>query len=238
MQRYFSSSETEIILDHGDIHHITHVMRNKVGDFFEVVFNKKVYQMKITSLSPFTYEINDISSIDNELKEEITLFYCLSKGEKNEFVMQKACELGVKRIVLLSSMRSIVKLDNDDFNRKKVRYEKILKEASEQSHRNIIPELIGIIPIKNIPEALLAKHNFVAYEEDAGNTSDTYKLINEIKSGESISILIGSEGGLDKSELEVLHQQGFKNISLGKRILRTETAAVYALSVIGFLLER
>ena len=238
MQRYFSSSETEIILDHGDIHHITHVMRNKVGDFFEVVFNKKVYQMKITSLSPFTYEINDISSIDNELKEEITLFYCLSKGEKNEFVMQKACELGVKRIVLLSSMRSIVKLDNDDFNRKKVRYEKILKEASEQSHRNIIPELIGIIPIKNIPEALLAKHNFVAYEEDAGNTSDTYKLINEIKSRESISILIGSEGGLDKSELEVLHQQGFKNISLGKRILRTETAAVYALSVIGFLLER
>ena len=238
MQRYFSSSETEIILDHGDIHHITHVMRNKVGDFFEVVFNKKVYQMKITSLSPFAYEINDISSIDNELKEEITLFYCLSKGEKNEFVMQKACELGVKRIVLLSSMRSVVKLDNDDFNRKKVRYEKILKEASEQSHRNIIPELIGIIPIKNIPEELLAKHNFVAYEEDAGNTSDTYKLINEIKSRESISILIGSEGGLDKSELEVLHQQGFKNISLGKRILRTETAAVYALSVIGFLLER
>ena len=238
MQRYFSASEKEIILDHGDIHHITHVMRNKVGDFFEVVFDKKVYQMRITSLSPFAYEISDISSIDNELKEEITLFYCLSKGEKNEFVMQKACELGVKRIVLLSSMRSVVKLDNDDFNRKKVRYEKILKEASEQSHRNIIPELVGIIPIKNIPESLLAKHNFVAYEEDAGNTSETFKLFNEIKENESVSILIGSEGGLDKSELEALHKQGFKNISLGKRILRTETAAVYALSVIGFLLER
>ena len=238
MQRYFSLSEKEIILDEGDIHHITHVMRNKVGDFFEVIFNEKIYKMRITSLHPLTYEVDDISSLNNELKHDITLFYCLSKGEKNEFVIQKATELGVKRIVLLSSLRSIVKMNDDDFNRKKARYEKILKEASEQSHRNIIPEIIGIIPIKKIPAELLNDHNLIAYEEEAGNTTKTYKLLNEIKEGESVSVLIGSEGGIDKSELEILHSQGFKNISLGKRILRTETAAVYALSVISFMLER
>ena len=238
MQRYFSISNESITLDSGDIHHITHVMRNKVGDFFEVVFDKKIYQMKITSLNPFSYEIVDISSIDNELKQDIILFYCLSKGDKNEFVMQKATELGVKKIVLLSSKRSVVKLSNDDFNRKKDRYLKILKEASEQSHRNVIPELIGIIPISNIPESLLANHNFVAYEEDAGLTSNAFELFNNIKENESVSILIGSEGGLDKEEIDILHKQGFKNISLGKRILRTETAAVYSLSVISFMLER
>ena len=139
MQRYFSISNEEIKLDASDIHHITHVMRNKVGDFFEIVFNEKIYKEKITSLNPFSFETVDISSMNNELNNDITLFYCLSKGEKNEFVMQKATELGVKRIVLLSSKRSVVKLSNDDFNRKKVRFEKILKEASEQSHRNVIP---------------------------------------------------------------------------------------------------
>ncbi|MBR0294830.1 MAG: 16S rRNA (uracil(1498)-N(3))-methyltransferase [Bacilli bacterium] len=238
MQRYFSLSRKEIILDEGDIHHITHVMRNKVGDFFEVIFNEKIYKMRITSLRPLTYVVDDISSLNNELKHDITLFYCLSKGEKNEFVIQKATELGVKRIVLLSSLRSVVKMNDDDFSRKKARYEKILKEASEQSHRNIIPEIIGIIPIKKIPAELLNDHNLIAYEEEAGNTSKTYELLNEIKEGESVSVLIGSEGGIDKSELEILHSQDFKNISLGKRILRTETAAMYALSVISFMLER
>ena len=174
MQRYFSLSRKEIILDEGDIHHITHVMRNKVGDFFEVIFNEKIYKMRITSLRPLTYVVDDISSLNNELKHDITLFYCLSKGEKNEFVIQKATELGVKRIVLLSSLRSVVKMNDDDFSRKKARYEKILKEASEQSHRNIIPEIIGIIPIKKIPAELLNDHNLIAYEEEAGNTSKTY----------------------------------------------------------------
>ena len=128
-------------------------------------------------------------------------------------------------------------MSNDDFNRKKVRFEKILKEASEQSRRNIIPELIGVIPITNIPNDLLEDINLVAYEEDASDTSNTFELLKNIKN-ESVSILIGSEGGIDKKELEALNKQGFKNISLGKRILRTETAAVYALSVIGFMLER
>ena len=238
MQRYFSISNTNIELDPTDIHHIIHVMRNKVDDFFEIVFNQKIYVEKITSISPFTFECVDIYSMDNELNNDITLFYCLSKGDKNEFVIQKATELGVKRIVLLSSKRSVVKLDDNDFNKKKVRLERIIKEAGEQSKRNALPELIGIIPIKSIKEDLLCKHNFVAYEEDAGNTLNTFDLLKDIKSGESVSVLIGSEGGIDKDEIEVLKKQGFKNISLGKRILRTETAAVYALSVIAFMLER
>ena len=238
MQRYFSCSKEEIMISPDDVHHILNVMRQRVGDFFEVVFNEKIYEMRITSTKPFSYEVCDISSTNNELENDVTLFYCLSKGDKNEFVMQKATELGVKRIVLLSSKRSIAKMSNEDFLRKKERFLKILKEASEQSKRNIVPEILGVYSVSKIPNELLAKHNFVAYEEDSGLTDNTFSLFNEIKKDESVSILIGSEGGLAKEEITYLNSIGFKNISLGKRILRTETASIYALSVLSFFLER
>ena len=238
MQRYFSNSKEEIIVSPDDVHHIINVMRCRVGDSFEVVFNEKIYEMKITSIKPFGYEIVDISSKNNELGNDITLFYCLSKGDKNEFVMQKATELGVKRIVLLSSKRSIAKMSNEDFLRKKTRFEKILKEASEQSKRNIIPDIAGVYSVDKLPKDLLANHNFVAYEEDSGLTDNTFSLFSEINKNESVSILIGSEGGLAKEEISYLNSIGFKNISLGKRILRTETASIYALSVLSFFLER
>ncbi len=238
MQRYFSSSTERIVLSKEDIHHITHVMRMRKGDTFEVVFDEKVHLLEIESLDPFTYKVVDISSLNNELNYDITLFYALSKGNKNELVMQKATELGVNHIVLLSSSRSIDKMSSEDFNRKKDRFTKILKEASEQSKRNVIPEIDGVYPMDKIPSHLLKDVNLVAYEGESGNTSNTYNVLNEIKEGQSISLLIGSEGGISPSELEALKAQGFKEISLGKRILRTETAAIYALSVLAFMLER
>ncbi len=238
MQRYFSSSTERISLSKEDIHHIIHVMRMKKGETFEVVFDEKVHILEIESTDPFTYKVVDISSINNELDYDITLFYALSKGNKNELVMQKATELGVNHIVLLSSSRSVDKMSTEDFNRKKERFTKILKEASEQSKRNVIPSIDGVYPMDKIPSRLLKDVNLVAYEGESGSTSNTYEVINDIKEGQSISLLIGSEGGISLSELEALKAQGFKEISLGKRILRTETAAIYALSVIAFMLER
>jgi 16S rRNA (uracil1498-N3)-methyltransferase len=107
----------------------------------------------------------------------------------------------------------------------------IAKEASEQCHRQIIPEIVGVYDINKLPPELLSDVNLVAYEK----CEDSPLL--EIK-GKSISILIGSEGGFDKKEIENLKKAGFKSVSLGKRILRTETAAVYALSVLGYYLEK
>ena len=238
MQRYFSLSKEQIEISINDIHHILHVMRGRIGDFFEIVFNEKIYTMEITSLNPFEYQIRDINSFNNELTNKITLIYALSKGDKNEFVIQKATELGVSKIVLVSSRRSVVKMSQDDFDKKKIRYHKIIKEASEQSKRNVLPEIVGLYSLDKLPKEVMSNINLVAYEEDSGSTKGTFAILDNVKNDESISIVIGSEGGIDKEELSYLNNNGFKNISLGKRILRTESAAVYALSVISFMLER
>lgn len=238
MQRYFSLSNEKIILSDGDVHHILNVMRMRKGETFEIVFNSLINIAEITSLKPFSYNIVDIVKEEKEIKNPITLFYALSKGDKNEFVMQKATELGAKRIVLLSSKRSVLKMSSEDFLRKKERFEKIIKEASEQSKRTSIPEIVGVYPVDKIPQDLLCDKNFVAYECDSGRTDKTLDQFMNINEEESVSILIGSEGGIDVKEIEALKKQGFITISLGKRILRTETASVYALSVLGFILER
>lgn len=236
MQRYVSSSLTKPEVSLDDVHHILRVMRQRKGDFFEVLFDEKIYKMEIKSIDPFIYEVVDIDSTNNEIANDITLFYCLSKGDKNDFVIQKATELGVKQIVLLNSKRSVLRLDNESFNKKRVRYERIIKEASEQSKRNIVPLIDGIYDIDKIPTSLLKDINLVAYENEKGDTKDTLKVLEGINDM-SVSVLIGSEGGIAKEEMDFLLKQNFVPISLGKRILRTETAAVYALSVIAFILE-
>lgn len=238
MQRYFSLSDEKIVLSDGDVHHILNVMRMKKGETFEVVHNSLIHIAEITSTKPFSYNIIDIVKEEKEIANPITLFYALSKGDKNEFVMQKATELGAKRIVLLSSKRSVLKMSQEDFLRKKERFERIIKEASEQSKRTSIPEILGVYPMDSIPSELLCDKNYVAYECDSGKTDNTLNEFMNIKDNESVSILIGSEGGIDEKEIQALRKQGFISISLGKRILRTETASVYALSVLGFILER
>ena len=238
MQRYFSTSNDSIVISADDIYHITKVMRGKISSTFEVVFNEKVHVCKITSLNPFSYEVIDVYGDSKELENEITLFYVLSKGDKNEFVIQKATELGVKNVVFLNSQRSVIKLSQNDFEKKLVRYQKIAKEASEQSKRNVIPEIKGLYDLNKIPSDLLCNYNYVAYELESGKTSKTMDfLLENSKNNGSISVLIGPEGGISEKEIETLISNKFIPISLGKRILRTETAAVYALSVLGFILE-
>ena len=232
MQHYFANIyEGTVQLLDSDAHHVLHVMRNKVGDKIIAINNGKEYLSEITNLSPLTILVKEELSTDNELKKDLTLLYCLAKGDKIEFVIQKATELGAKKIALISSKYCVTKIDNQSFNKKLVRYQAIAKEASEQSHRQIIPEILGVFDINKIPSSLLSDDNYVAYEK----CEDTPSL--EIN-GKSVSILIGPEGGLDKKEIEILEKTGFKCVSLGKRILRTETAAVYALSVLGYLLEK
>ena len=129
-----------------------------------------------------------------------------------------------------------MKFDDKNLSHKLERFEKIAKEASEQSHRLRIPEILGVVDIKSIPNELLSDINLVAYEKEAGKTAS---LISNIKSSKSTSIMIGPEGGFSESEIKLLIEKyNFIPVSLGKRILRTETAAVYALSVIGALLEK
>ncbi len=237
MQRYFANKVNEnIILGDGDVHHLLHVMRAKKGDEIEAVADNKLYACLVESINPLTIKVNYEIPTDSELNEEITLFFALAKGEKIDFVVQKATELGVSKVVLLKTERCVVKFDDKNLSHKLERFEKIAKEASEQSHRLRIPEILGVVDIKSIPNELLSDINLVAYEKEAGKTAS---LITNIKSGKSTSIMIGPEGGFSENEIKLLIEKyNFIPVSLGKRILRTETAAVYALSVIGALLEK
>lgn len=237
MQRYFANLNGQnIILGDGDVHHLLHVMRAKKGDEIEAVANGKLYACLVETINPLAIKINYEIPQDSELKEEITLFFALAKGEKIDFVVQKATELGASKIVLLKTERCVVKFDDKNLAHKLERFEKIAKEASEQSHRLRIPEIVGVIDIKNIPQEYLSDINLVAYEKEAGKTAS---LIESIHNDKSTSIMIGPEGGFSEEEVNLLTSKyNFKRVSLGKRILRAETAAVYALSVIGALLEK
>lgn len=159
---------------------------------------------------------------NNELDIDITVILSLIKSDKFELTLQKLTELGVKKIVPYNAIRSVVKENKKQ--KKLERYRKILTEASEQSHRNIIPEITSAIDLKDL-ENYKSQLNLVAYEKE----EDISKL--DISS-KSITILIGPEGGFDPKEINEIIKCGFKSISLGKRILRAETAAIYLTSVI------
>lgn len=241
MQRYFAEIvDNKVVLSKEDEHHISHVMRNKVGDEIEVVFDSSLYLCKIVSFDPKP-NVEVVEKIPTNGKEtkNITLFFALAKGDKNDLVIQKATEIGVKNIVLVETKRCVAKFSDGDKQAHKFdRYTKIMKEASEQSRRLDIPNIYGVYKLNKIPEELLPENRFVAYEKEAGNTDSFYASLAALDASTSIGIVIGPEGGFDKEEIEYLNSIGFKNASLGTTILRTETAAIYAMSVISFILGR
>ena len=237
MQRYFAliNKDFSVCLSKDDEHHVLHVMRMKKNDEIEVVDEGKVFLCRIDDISPLKISVVHEISNDVEINEDITLLFALTKGDKVDLVLQKATELGVKKVALITSERTVVSYDNKDVDKKLLRFKKIMKEASEQSHRVIIPELLGIFNLKNLPKEVYSDLNYVAYEKDASMTSEMFKGLQK---GKSISILIGPEGGFSEQEVNSLTNLGFVRTSLGKRILRAETAALYALSVLGYLLEK
>ena len=236
MQRYFASVNNNIVtLKDDDVFHLSKVMRAKINDQIEVVDpNGQAYLAIIDSISPLHISIVEPILKNNELPIEVTLYFALAKSDKNEFVIQKATELGASRVVLFQGQRSVVKFSKEDFAKKLPRYMSIAKEASEQCHRERIPEISFISDVKDIIPSEL---NLFAYELDAGNTSSFTSALKE-NNYKSLSVIIGPEGGFSEKEANKLLDLGFKNISLGKRILRCETAAVYALSVISCYLEK
>ena len=237
MQRYFAQIDSNYVvhLSKDDEHHVLHVMRMKIGDEIEVVDNQQLYLCRLDSTNPLSISmVHEIAS-DVEIKEDVTLLFALTKGDKIDLVLQKATELGVKKVALIESERSIVRYDAKDIEKKSARFRKIMKEASEQSHRLIVPEFLGIFNLKQLPKEAYCDINYVAYEKDASKVDEAFSGLTK---GKSVSILIGPEGGFSKQEIIDLTNKGFIRTSLGKRILRAETAAIYALSVLGYLLDK
>ena len=154
MQRYFADIDQSFFVHFSkdDEHHILHVMRMKNNDEIEVVDNEKVFLCRIDKTNPLEVSVIHEISNDVEIKEDITLLFALTKGDKIDLVLQKATELGVKKVALIASERTVVSYDNKDIDKKIARFEKIMKEASEQSHRVVVPKLLGVFNLKNLPK--------------------------------------------------------------------------------------
>lgn len=238
MQRYFLNGTIDnySFLEE-DIFHIQKVMRMHKGDNIEVVINQKAYLALIDNISPLKITIVSSINYDSEADNDVTLFYCLVKGDKLDLVIQKAVELGVKEIVLVQSKYCVVKFKKEEINKKLLRYQSIIQSACRQSHRLVIPKLDKIINIEDIDYSLLSDHNFIAYEKEMGDTKKSKQLFENIKEKESVSLLVGPEGGFASEEVDLMNRIGFVNISLGKRVLRSETAAISIISDLMFILE-
>lgn len=158
----------------------------------------------------------------NELNTDITVILALIKNDKFDFAVQKLTELGVNRIVPYIAKRSVVKPGKG--NNKLDRIKKIAKEASEQSHRNKIPEICDYATFKDLKN-YMSDLNLLAYEKET-------KSLKDLKNYKSITYIIGPEGGFEPKEVEDIINLGFNSISLGKRILRAETASIFLASLI------
>ena len=238
MQRYFGKIiGRQVLLEDDDIFHLTRVMRAKVGEKIEVVNEGVVYIAQINRFKPLEIDVIRRLKENNELPNNIILIASLLKGEKMDLVLQKATELGVSEVVLMQTERTIVKFKKDEKELKLERFNKILKEAAEQSRRSVIPHLYRVIDFNHLND-VEADIKMIAYEGEEGPTNSFNKVIDSIKPGKKVAILIGPEGGFSEHEVDIATAYGYKKISLGKRILRAETAAFYALSVIANQLEK
>ena len=216
-----------------DFNHIRNVLRMKEGDTFLVSENGISNLCEITSLSGETAvaEIIEEDYQSTELPVSVHLFQGLPKGDKTELIIQKTVELGVSAITLTEMSRCVVKLEEKKKKSKRERWQAVSESAAKQSKRNIIPEVTDIISYRQaLEKASELDMILVPYESEDGMES-TKKALSEIKDGMSIGIFIGPEGGFDEKEIELAKEKGARIVSLGKRILRTETAAITAVAM-------
>lgn len=238
MQEYFAIDKVnnKFILSDQDKFHIEKVLRMKQGSHIIVCFDEEKYDCIVSFSSGFSIEIMSRIDINNELNTKVTLIYGLPKKDKFELVIQKSCELGVNCIVPFLAKRSIPILDDKNTDKKLQRWNMIAKEACEQSKRNVKVEVTSPVSLNSILN-YKSELNLVAYEDlSCDGAKHLYSLLANNPS--SITIVVGPEGGFDKDEINFLADNGFISVSLGKRILRSETAPLYLLSVIGFMNER
>lgn len=227
-----------------DVNHISNVLRMKKNDELQICNQDtgENYLSKIISISKTVVECEIQEKIDKttESNVNITLFQGIPKFEKMELIIQKNTEVGIKDIVPVMMERTVVKLDDKLANKKLERWQKIAEIAAKQSMRDIIPSIENIIKTKDI-DATRFDAFLVAYENENHNMlkSELLKLREDKEKDKkyNIAVLIGPEGGISEKEIEMLQAQKAKFISLGKRILRTETAGLVMVGNIMYELE-
>jgi 16S rRNA (uracil1498-N3)-methyltransferase len=216
-----------------DFNHIKNVLRMTVGDTFLVSENgiSNLCEIKCYDNDSVVVKIIEENYNDTNLPIKIYLFQGLPKGDKMELIIQKTIELGVEGIIPVEMNRCVVKLDDKKKKSKVSRWQTIAESAAKQSKRNTIPEISDVLTYRQAMEKAKEMDLFLVPYESKNGMEDTKTALSQIKSGVSVGILIGPEGGFDEKEVEQAFENGGKVVSLGKRILRTETAAITSVSM-------
>lgn len=221
------------IITDNDYNHIKNVLRMDIGEKLLVSLNDKSDLCEIDAFEneAVIVKILEENYNNTELKTKIYLFQGLPKNDKMEFIIQKAVELGVYSIIPVEMNRCVVKLDDKKKSSKQTRWQAISESAAKQSKRNTIPEVSQVINYKQAVEFAKKLDLFLVPYENQDGMISTKKALESLYECESVGILIGPEGGFEPKEIELAKENGGKIISLGKRILRTETAAITAVSM-------
>ncbi len=235
-----NDSYIEII--NNDVNHIKNVLRLNKGDYIQICnsdtgknFNAKIEEIKNEGIR---CKIAEILNDTSESNVEIHIYQGLPKADKMELIIQKCTELGVQKIIPVDMERSVVKLSGKDEQKKIARWQKIAEASSKQSRRDKILQIENVFKIKDITQKIKEYDAFiVTYEKEEINTLKNELLKLRDLDNPKIAVLIGPEGGIDLKEIENLKENGAKIITLGKRILRTETVALVVSGIIEYELE-
>ena len=231
-----------VVITGEDVNHIKNVLRMKIGEEIAVSngVDGREYRCEVAQLLPdeVVCKLRFIKENDVELPAQVYLFQGLPKADKMELIIQKAVELGAYSVIPVATRRSIVKLDDKKAAAKQNRWQGIAEAAAKQSKRKIIPKIEKVM---SFAEALeMAKElevRLIPYEL-AEDMSHTKEIIERIREGQKIAIFIGPEGGFDETEIALASEVGVEPITLGKRILRTETAGMTVLAWLMYHLEK
>ncbi len=236
--RFFLSPQavrgTKARIEGRDAHHLLRVLRLGSGDPLEISVAGRVYQTRISSCEDDAVVLEVLSqlSASHEPPVRITLWQGLCKGDKPEMVTQKAVELGAHRVVFFDSRFSVVHWPPDRADKKVRRLQRIAEEAGKQSQRDVIPEVLGPKTFSSLLAELAGCPGLILMPWEHENAVNLRSL--DVEPPLEISVLIGPEGGFHPDEVQAIHELGGHTVSLGPRILRTETAGLVVLSIIGY----
>lgn len=224
-----------------DVNHIKNVLRMKEGEELDVCTGQdgKVYRCGIAAFGEdqIKCELRFVKEDDVELPVKIYLFQGLPKGDKMELIIQKAVELGVYRIIPVTTKRCVVRLDEAKAAAKVKRWQGIAEAAAKQSRRGVIPEVSRVMSFSQALDLASDKDVRLIPYEFAEGMEKTRELIGGIEKGQSVAIFIGPEGGFEPQEIQAAVDKGIRPVTLGRRILRTETAGMTVLAWIGYVTE-
>ena len=232
---------TRVVITGNDVNHIKNVLRMQPGEEIAVSNGEdgKEYRCGIEELyeDEVVCTLRFIKEDGVELPSKIYLFQGLPKADKMELIVQKAVELGVYEIIPVSTKRAVVKLDEKKAKSKISRWQTIAEAAAKQSKRRIVPQIHNVMSFKEAVNYVKDMQVKIIPYELAEGMEKTRELIGSLKPGQDIAIFIGPEGGFEENEIQIALENGIEPITLGKRILRTETAGFTVLSWIVYQLE-